>query len=115
MTLLCNGLHERERDGGKRGGRERRMRHYAYGAYLVAVEAIGGMGFAQFRGMTALLWVILSFFVTGFFWMVSEIIKAPEGVEDSQGFRVVRASTAVKANAGKVAAPRGLHWAARRA
>ena len=68
----------------------------------------------NYGAMTALLWVILSFFVSGFFWMVSEIIKAPEGVEDSQGFRVVRASTAPKARPAH-AGHRGLHWAARRA
>jgi hypothetical protein len=39
--------------------------------------------------MTAILWFLASFFAGGGILMVIEIRRAPEGVEDESGFRVV--------------------------
>jgi hypothetical protein len=63
--------------------------------------------------MIACIWLVLSVFMGGFILMLRELMKAPEGIEDESGFRVVR-----QVSTPRPAQPvrdRRLHWAFHRA
>ena len=46
--------------------------------------------------MIATLWIVSSVILSGAVVMVRELLKAPEGVEDQYGFRVIRDARASK-------------------
>ena len=62
--------------------------------------------------MIASLSVILSLFGAGFVLMIRELRKAPIGIEDESGFRVLREA---RPSQSRPVAERGMRWAFHRA
>jgi hypothetical protein len=71
------------------------------------------MPIAPVQFMITCIWLVLSLFVSGFILMVRELMKAPEGIEDESGFRVIRQASASRPR--QPARDRRLHWAFHRA